>query len=186
MSFARKSSQTSHFSAAKLAQDLRGWAQGSIESFERALEIARVLEDRKGEARALGSIGNASYILGDAQRANESYEQSLTIWREITGGSYKWKLEDALGQEHQSRVGEALKGAITACEIALVVALDNKDRLEAASISNILAMLLYEQGLLDKALHFAESAVDIYEEIGSTHNAQLTRQLIALIQKQLR
>lgn len=166
-------------------KDFRGCAKETIKLFEKALKGARQEKDQKGEARALGSIGNVLYMSGDVQRANEFYEQSLTIWWEITGGSKKWKLEDELGQEYQVILGETLKGATTVCEAALFIARENKDMLEAARISNILSMLFYEQGLLVKALNFAKSAVNIYEKIGNSQNAQLTLQFIALIQEQM-
>ncbi len=181
----KKKNKRTKVSITSLAKDLRGPAQDMTKSFEKALEIARLLEDRKGEARALGSIGNSLYISGDRQRANEFFDHALTIWRDITGGTYKWHLEDVMGQEYQVNLGEVTKGAITLCEVAFLIAKNNKDMLEAALISNILSMLFYEQGLLSNALHFADTAVDIYEKIGSSKNAQSTHKLISLINRQL-
>src|SRR5262249_16611290 len=74
-----------------------------IELREQGLKIAREIGDRRGEARALVSLGLAYQALGDRPRAIESYQQTLTIVRETAdrrGEAHAlWNLSRALHEK---------------------------------------------------------------------------------------
>lgn len=55
----------------------------AAEFHECALVIAREIGDQRGEANALGNLGNARYALGDAQKASRLFEEQLIIARKI-------------------------------------------------------------------------------------------------------
>jgi tetratricopeptide (TPR) repeat protein len=52
--------------------------------FNAALAAARVLDDRRGEWRALGKLGGTYLYLDDAQRTDAYYMESLTVARNIS------------------------------------------------------------------------------------------------------
>ncbi len=57
--------------------------QRAIETFQKALAIARQLKTRDYEATALLGIGRNFYDIGQSQRALEFYNQALPVWREV-------------------------------------------------------------------------------------------------------
>jgi tetratricopeptide (TPR) repeat protein len=60
-----------------------GETRRAIECHEQALEIARDLGDRQGEATHLGNLGLCYADLGETRRAIDYHEQALAIDREI-------------------------------------------------------------------------------------------------------
>ena len=58
-------------------------AAEAIPLFERALDLYRKADDQRGEAAAVGNLGNTLYRLGEPRRAIERYEQALAIARKI-------------------------------------------------------------------------------------------------------
>ncbi|MBW4683405.1 MAG: tetratricopeptide repeat protein [Microcoleus vaginatus WJT46-NPBG5] len=60
-----------------------GQFQAAIESGQKALDIYRDIGDRRGEASALGILGEAYRLQGDLPRAIELFQQCLAIAREI-------------------------------------------------------------------------------------------------------
>ena len=55
----------------------------AIEYYERRLEIAQEIGDRRAESSAFHGLGSASLAMGDPQRAIEFFERSSAIDREI-------------------------------------------------------------------------------------------------------
>ena len=62
---------------------LRQHPKDRIQWLTAAISSAREIGDRRGEGAALGNLGNAYAVLGDARKAIEFYEQHLGIAREI-------------------------------------------------------------------------------------------------------
>jgi tetratricopeptide (TPR) repeat protein len=89
------------------------------ELLERKLELARQLNDRRGESAALGNLGNVYDGQGELHRAIECHEQQLEICREIGDrqgeGNALWNIGLALRQ-----IGEQEK-ACTYARAALKV-----------------------------------------------------------------
>ena len=62
---------------------LWSWIDKAIEFFTKSLNISCELEDRAGEGRALGNLGNAFFGLGQHYKALEFFTKSLNISREL-------------------------------------------------------------------------------------------------------
>ncbi|MGE0100760.1 MAG: CHAT domain-containing protein [Blastocatellales bacterium] len=54
----------------------------SLESYQRALEISRELDDARGAAVALTTIGQIHASLGRIEQARKAYDEALPFWRE--------------------------------------------------------------------------------------------------------
>lgn len=54
----------------------------SLESYQRALEISRELNDARGSAVALTTIGQIHASLGRIEAARKAYDEALPFWRE--------------------------------------------------------------------------------------------------------
>ncbi len=60
-----------------------GEVEGAIAYYERALGIAREVNDRHSELELLNSLGAAGYYLEDAERAIGYYEKALSVAQKI-------------------------------------------------------------------------------------------------------
>ncbi len=58
------------------------WAE-RCKTLHAGVDAARGLEDRDGEGKFLGNLGNAYYVLGQVGKAIDHYRQALAIHREI-------------------------------------------------------------------------------------------------------
>ena len=72
----------------RLMQGGQSLAQGgeyepALQSLERALEIARELQDADMQAAVLGHLGNTRYVQGQIDQAMDRYRQALDVAREV-------------------------------------------------------------------------------------------------------
>ena len=64
--------------------DSIGQYSKAIEFFQQSLAISQEIGNRKGEAAALGNLGNTyQQVLGESPKAIEFFQQSLAISQEI-------------------------------------------------------------------------------------------------------
>lgn len=106
--------------------DLRLHSRDRICWLDIALAAAQRLGDRKGEANALGNIGNAYADLGETHRAIQFYEQALLILRELDDRRGQGALLGNLGVAYAA-LGETRR-AIQFYEQALLIVREIGDR----------------------------------------------------------
>jgi tetratricopeptide (TPR) repeat protein len=131
---------------------------------EEALALARVREDREGEAVWLGNLGLSYYTLGELRRAIDHHEQALTIDREI--GYRKGEAADLgnLGSCYYS-LGE-LRRAIDLYEQALTIYQEIGYRQGEANHLGNLGNCYADLGEVRRAIDYHEKALTIDREIG--------------------
>lgn len=66
-----------------LHEQARRYFEQAKENYEQALIMSRKLNNRKGEGRDLGNLGNANLLLGNTQQAIGYHEQALKILRDV-------------------------------------------------------------------------------------------------------
>ncbi len=146
----------------------RGAADEARMTNERALAIARQLDDKHNEGVILGNLGLAYSALGEVRRAIEHYEQALAISREI--GDRRGEGADLgnLGNAY-SALGE-VRRAIEHYEQALAIAREIGDRRgEGAHLGN-LGLAYSALGEVRRAIEHYEQALAIAREIGDRRN----------------
>ncbi|MBD2196891.1 MULTISPECIES: CHAT domain-containing protein [Calothrix] len=76
--------------------------KAAMQSWQQALSIYREIQDRQGEGRALGNLGNAYRYLGDYPKAIDYHQQSLALAREIKNRQSEGKALGNLGNAYRS------------------------------------------------------------------------------------
>jgi tetratricopeptide (TPR) repeat protein/transcriptional regulator with XRE-family HTH domain len=129
-----------------------------------AIEAARHLGDRLGQANALNDLGEVRWLTGDYTAAAQAEEQALGIYRD---------LGDRLGQANTlSSLGIARRatgdypGAAQALEQALGIYRDLGDRLGQANTLNDIGTLQRATGDYPAAAQALEQALGIYRDLG--------------------
>ncbi|HEY9420030.1 MAG TPA: tetratricopeptide repeat protein, partial [Thermoanaerobaculia bacterium] len=65
------------------AYELLNEKQKAIQSYDKALELARKVSDREIEANALNNLGDSRYLLGDWETALRDFQQALDLNRSL-------------------------------------------------------------------------------------------------------
>ena len=139
------------------------WAD-AITRHTAAVQAARHLGDRLGEAGALHDLGDVRALTGDYLAAAQALEQALGIYRD---------LGDRLGQANVLKdlgdvrwlTGDYLAAA-QAQEQALGIYRDLGDRLGQANALNALGVVRRMTGDYPAAAQALEQALDIYRDLG--------------------
>lgn len=74
--------------------------QAAIQSWRQALSLSQANGDRKGQANALGNLGNAYYSLGQYTTAIEFYQQALPMFRALNDRKGETLVLTNLGYAH--------------------------------------------------------------------------------------
>ncbi len=163
--------------------DLRQPARTQIVWLECAVEACRSLSDRRGEGRALGNLGIAHRVLGDAHTAITFHQQTLAIFREIGDRREEGNALGNLGGAHRV-LGDA-RTAITFYEQRLVIARELGDRWgEGAALGN-LGNAHADLGDARTAITFYGQGLAIAREIGDRHAEAGTNWNMALALRKL-
>ena len=143
---------------------LRQHPREQIHWQQTCLAIARQLNQRKSESRALGSLGNAWVALGETRKAIEFYEQALVIDREIGDRRGEGNAICNLGSAWYS-LGKTRK-AIEFYEQHLAIAREIGDRRgEYTALTNV-GVAWVNLGETPKAIELHEQALIITQELG--------------------
>ena len=139
------------------------WAD-AITRHTTAIQAARQLGDRLGQAGALNDLGDVRRLTGDYPAAAQVLEQALGIYHDVG---------DRLGQANAlSYLGDVrlltgdYPGAAQALEQALSIYGDLGSRLGQANVLGILALVRWGTADYPAAAQALEQALDIYRDLG--------------------
>jgi tetratricopeptide (TPR) repeat protein/transcriptional regulator with XRE-family HTH domain len=139
------------------------WAE-AITRHTAAIQAARHLGDRPGQANALHDLGDVQYLTGDYPAATQAFEQALGIYRD---------LGDRLGQANTlhdlgtlRRMTGEYPAAAQAQEQALGIYRDLGDRLGQANVLRELGGMRGLAGDNPAAAQILEQALGIYRDLG--------------------
>jgi len=136
----------------------------SITRYTTAVEAARHLGDRQGEANALNDLGNARYHTDDYPGATQVLEEALGIYRD---------LGDRLGEANALNLLGAVRhqtgdypGATQMLEEALGISRDLGDQLGEAEALIRLGIVRWFTADYPGATQMLEEALGIYRDLG--------------------
>ena len=139
------------------------WAE-AIARHTAAIQAARHLGDRLGQANALTDLGDIRRLTGDYPAAAQALEHSLGIYRD---------LDDRLGQANAlTDLGEIRRltgdypAAAQPLEQALGIYRDLGDRLGQANALNYLGVVRWTMGDYPSAARDLEQALGIFRDLG--------------------
>jgi signal transduction histidine kinase len=135
----------------------------SLEYARQALDLARQLGDREGEADALGNVGIGHYYLADYKQALAYYTDCLDLSEQI---AYDKGIANALnniGVLHF--VWGDLDRTLEYYSRALEVREKTGDRLGAAKTYNNLGNVYYEAERYEESLRYYAESLAAYEEL---------------------
>jgi tetratricopeptide (TPR) repeat protein len=155
--------------------DLRFHPSQRIRWLEAQVRASQLAGDRQAEATALGNLGVAHALLGDARKAIEFHEQALVIDRETDNQRGEGDDLGNLGSAYLS-LGDAHK-AIEFYERALVIGREIGDRRGEANDLWNSALALEKLGDRAQAIARAEAALRIFEAIEDPSVAKVRAQL---------
>jgi CHAT domain-containing protein len=138
----------------------------AIQSWEKALQIYRILQDQNREEDVLKALGNAYYRIGNYAKAREAQEQLLAIVRKR--GDAAQTLEDPLRSSlgyTQQQLGDYSQ-AIAQMEQRLATARANNNFMEMAAALDSLGHMYSTLGSYAKAIENHEKSLAIVEKDG--------------------
>jgi tetratricopeptide (TPR) repeat protein/transcriptional regulator with XRE-family HTH domain len=141
-----------------------------------AVQAARHLGDRLGEAGAQHNLGIAYWLTAEYASAAETLEAALGIYRELGHRLGQANTLDTLGGVR--RVTGDYQGAAEAQEVALGIYRDLRDRLGQANAVRELGVVRRMTGDYGGAVDALETALGIYRELG--HRLSQANTLIEL------
>jgi tetratricopeptide (TPR) repeat protein len=154
------------FSAGNLgsAYSRMGQVKRAITFYEKALQLARGLEDRWGEGVWLGNLGLCISDLGDKERGNRYLEEALAIRIEV--GDLDGESADLTNlAENYSAIGQNTR-AIDYCERALRIVQDIETQEGESLCLDNLGIYYRLLGQSDEALRYHTEARVMARDIG--------------------
>jgi tetratricopeptide (TPR) repeat protein len=143
----------------------QGKHQRALESYQRVLDVARGIGDRREESLALSLLGRVYVDTGSVSTAIECYEQRLAISREIGDRRMEGVALRSLGRIYAD-AGNRNK-AIEYYERSLSIAREINDRSgEAAAMGN-LGQVYADLGATDRAIECYSQRLETMREIGN-------------------
>lgn len=141
-----------------------GKLEQAIDYYQRALQIARNIGDRPGEATRLGHLGIAYSYLGRSEETVNYYHQALAITRELGDKRGEAKHLGNLGLTYRE-LGQIDK-AIEAYQQALGITRELGNRQgEGRQLGN-LALAYRDMGQIERAVEHYQSALAIARQVG--------------------
>jgi len=158
-----------------IAHASMGEPRRAIEYYEQAVALARELRDRLAEGATLANLGSAYGLLGQTHRAIEHYGQALGIVREI--GDRRGEGQ-TLGNLGIAYAGAGEPGRAMECYgQSLTIARETgNQRGEGTALWNM-SLALMQLGQRAEAIHNAEAALAIFEQIEDPNAAKVREAL---------
>jgi tetratricopeptide (TPR) repeat protein len=138
------------------------WAE-AITRHTAAVQAARSLSDRLGEANALGDLGDVRGLAGEFPAAAQALEQALAIYRDLGDRAGQ---ANALRDLAYVRGGDDYPAAAQALEQALAIYLDLGDRAGQADVLTLVGILRLVTGDFRAAALAEEQALAICRDLG--------------------
>jgi tetratricopeptide (TPR) repeat protein/CHAT domain-containing protein len=144
-----------------------------------ALEVARALGDRQGEAQTLGNLGSVYAQQGRWEEAIANYEKALEIFRALGDRQGEAQTLGNLGSVYaqQGRWEEAIANYEKALEIFRALG----DRQGEAQTLGNLGSVYRLQGRWEEAIANYEKALEIFHELGDRHGEGKTLNNLGLV-----
>jgi tetratricopeptide (TPR) repeat protein len=139
------------------------WADAIIRHTT-AIQAARTVGDRLGEANALSDLADVRWLTGDYTDAVQVLERALDIYRDLGTRLGEANALDGLGVTRRL-TGDYL-GAAQVLEQALDIYRDLGERLGEANALNSLAIVQWLRGDYQDAAQAFETALRIYRDVG--------------------
>jgi CHAT domain-containing protein/tetratricopeptide (TPR) repeat protein len=142
-----------------------GRFQEAINLLTQALELYRALEDQRGEANAIGNLGNSYNGLAQHEEAIELYQQALRIFYTTDNQQYVAYVLADLGFSH-SNLGnyqQAIDFSWQSLEVARSI---GNRQAEAVSLGMLGYIYIY-LGQYQQSISLSQLSLDIAREIGS-------------------
>ncbi|WP_197074588.1 tetratricopeptide repeat protein [Methanosarcina sp. WH1] len=141
-----------------------GIAEEAIILIEEALKIARLRENKKGEANQLGNLGLAYQQLGDRRKSIEYYKQVIKITKDIRDQLGEGTSYVNLGNVYLE-LGEIEQTIINYKSAGQIFRYVGNKRGEGSCFSNL--GILYSQiGNIDEGIDFLEQSLNIFKDVG--------------------
>jgi len=137
------------------------------------LALARVVQDRVGEAHALIQLGNVARRLGNMKRAGTLHEEALSLARSLDDAFLAWRSLHQVGKT-LSMLGDYDR-ARQHLEEGLAVARSNDNIWETAASLGQLGWLAFHEGKLDRAAVLIGESLRFLASIG---DVRVTRQAL--------
>jgi tetratricopeptide (TPR) repeat protein len=132
----------------------------------RAIEAARTLGDRSGEARGLLARGRVREALGDYPGAVDDHTAGLELARELTDRTLEMELLRELGGDVMIGMGRRALACIPYLEAALVIAEERADAEAVASILSRLAIIDANRLRFEDGSAHARRALEVARALG--------------------
>lgn len=134
---------------------------------ETALEFARDAGSREWEARALGGLGDASYLGGRMRTASENFANCVAVCQELGLGRIEVANRHMVGwsRMYLNEIAEAGEDGRAAAEMAERVG-QNRPEMVARLLAGFMDA---EQGLLTSGREQAEQATALGRRLGANH-----------------
>lgn len=138
----------------------------ALDCFEKALSVARTIQDHSGESNVLTLKGSSLQAIGNGQEAISCFTEALSLARQI--GDKKAERQ-ALAQLGIAYICvDDTKNAVQYTEEALAITRDIGDARNEAHLLLNSAEMLARLGRHNEALQRGEAALGVYESLGST------------------
>ncbi len=148
---------------------------------ERALELARTLEDRHLEGLALQGLGESAFADGDYRRAIERFRQALSLHRRLGNEHFEGVLQGNLATALH-RLGD-LDEARRRYDASLEIHRRTGARPYLATVSFAFGTLLMETGESDAARRRLEESIELFAEIeGKLDDLAATRLTLGFVE----
>ena len=161
---ANKGEQSRLFERLGVVYYSMGQSIKAIEYYQKALEIARDINNRSGEGNNLGNLGLAYVNLGQIDKAIEYYQKALVIAKEIGSRTNEGTWLGNLGNAY-ANLGQINK-AIEYHQRALEIFRDIGDRSREGTDLGSLGSAYADLGQIDKAIEYHQQALEIARDIG--------------------
>jgi predicted ATPase/serine/threonine protein kinase/Tfp pilus assembly protein PilF len=157
----------------------QGSREAARQRLETALELARALGERRGEAHALSTLGIVLRYLGETDSAVARVQAALELYRQLgeRGGEASALALRALLCRDTGEMDESRR--LLEASIAIRRALGSR-RSEAIDLTN-LGILHRDQGRLEQARAQYRAALAITREVGDRANEAIVRGLLGII-----
>ena len=145
-----------------------GEVEKAIKYLQASLSIFQDINDKRGQAGALGKLGNAFNSLGDVNRAIRFYEDAIEISKKITDKQNEsvWIAELGNVYHHLGNVEKA----IVCYQNAIKISQEIGDKINEGCYLGNLGNAYIDFGNLEKSIEYHQKSLKISREIGDKHN----------------
>jgi len=130
-----------------------------------AAKLYESLGDQEGLAKALGSIGNVEYLLGNFEEALKYSRESLSKVTKNTSAAIKAYPHRVMGRTFRKL--KKLDSALNHYSVAINISKSSGDRLGVAELSQNIGNILYDQGDFQKAMHYYLLSLKLAKSVSS-------------------